>query len=142
MGERLTFGIHTSERPRHTKADQPATMFPDGEDLPLFSGTPVPAIERPFVPDDHSMKQGLLPGMPVVDYAHVLERDRALRRRLPVVLPPSADIFTSAATTSSAPPEPAIEPVEQPGEVAVLPLATPERRRSPRNRAETLHPLR
>src|SRR6266536_1968397 len=104
MGERLTFGTHTPERPRHTKADQPATMFPDGEELPLFSGTPVPATERPFVPEDLSWKQGMLPGMPAVDYAHVLERDRALRRgRTPVVLPPSTDIFTVAAPESSGP---------------------------------------
>jgi hypothetical protein len=65
MGERLRFGIDTSERIRQTKADQPASMFPDGTDLPLFSGTPIPAIERPFAPEDHSMKQALLPGMPV-----------------------------------------------------------------------------
>src|SRR2546421_596258 len=125
MGERLTFGSHMPERPRHTKADQPATMFPDGTDLPLFSGTPVPAIERPFVPEDHSMKQGMLPGMPSVDYEHVLERDRALRRRrAPVALPPGDDIFTAAATLSSAPPTTAIELVGQPEETALLPGTT------------------
>src|SRR6266487_3711823 len=102
MGERLTFGIDTPERSRQNRAGQPAAMFPDGTDLPLFSGTPIPAIERPFVPEDHSMKQGMLPGMPAVDYAHVLEKDQALRRRrLPVALPPSDDIFTAAAPESS-----------------------------------------
>src|SRR6266568_3446015 len=101
MGERLTFGTHTPELPRYTKADQMAAMFPDGEDLPLFSGTPIPAIERPFVPEDHSMKQVMLPGMPSVDYEHVLERDRVLRRRrLPVALPPTDDIFNAAAPES------------------------------------------
>jgi len=139
MGERLRFGIH----PQHINTDQPAAMFPDGADLPLFSGTPVPAIERPFVPEDHSMKQGMLPGMPSVDYEHVLARDRALRRRrAPVVLPPSDDIFTAVAPLSSVPQEAAIEPAAQPGEAALLPVTTPERRRVPRNRTETLHPLR
>src|SRR6266487_3525038 len=104
MGERLTFGIDTPERSRQNRAGQPAAMFPDGTDLPLFSGTPIPAIERPFVPEDHSMKQGLLPGMPPIDYEHVLEKDRALRRRrTPVVLPPGGEIFIAAATMSSAP---------------------------------------
>src|SRR6266498_303415 len=142
MGERLTFGTHTPERPRQTKADRPATMFPDGEDLPLFSGTPIPAIVRPFVPEDLSFKQGMLPGMPAVDYAHVLEHDRALRRRrTAVVLPPSDDIFTAAATMGSSPSEPASEPVEQRGEIAALPVVTPDQS-SPRNRTEKLHPLR
>jgi hypothetical protein len=75
MAERPKFGIHTPERTQHAKADQPAAMFPDGADLPLFSGTPIPAIERPFVPEDQSMKQAMLPGMPSVDYEYVLERE-------------------------------------------------------------------
>ena len=59
-----------------------ASMFGDDcEDMPLFSGTPIPAVERPFVPEDHSMKQMLLPDMPPVDYDLVLEKDRAFRRR-------------------------------------------------------------
>src|SRR6266540_595375 len=97
MGERLTFGTHTPERTRQAKADQPATMFPDGTDLPLFSGTPIPATERPFVPEDHSMKQLMLPDIPPVDYDHVLQKDRALRRRTPAALPPATDIFTTPA---------------------------------------------
>src|SRR5947207_324970 len=110
MGERPKFGIHTPGHLHQNKADQPATMFPDGADLPLFSGTPIPATERPFVLEDHRMKQAMLPGMPSVDYEHVLERDRALRRRRAlVVAPPSDDIFTAAATLSSAPQEAAIE---------------------------------
>jgi DNA repair protein RadC len=142
MGERLTFGIDTPERSRHMRADQPATMFPDGADLPLFSGTPMPATEQPFVPEDHSMRQGMLPGMPPIDFEHVLEKDRALRRRhTPVALPPSDDIFTAAATLSSAPPAAAIELPGQHGEALSLPAATRERR-SPRNRTEKLHPLR
>src|SRR5258706_126831 len=69
MGERLTFGIHPPERTRQTKADQPSAMFPDGTDLPLFSGTPIPATEHPSVPEDHSMKQAMLPEMPSVVHA-------------------------------------------------------------------------
>src|SRR6266511_3955211 len=142
MGERLTFGTHTPERSRHTKADQAASMFPDGEELPLFSGTPIPATERPFVPEDHSWKQGMLPGMPAVDYAHVLERDRALRRRRQaVVLPPSDDIFTAATPLGSGPSEPVSEPVEHQEEEPSLPVATPDQS-SPRSRTEKLHPLR
>src|SRR6266545_6760119 len=142
MSERLTFGA--PQLPRHTKADQSATMFPDGTDLPLFSGTPIPAIERPFVPEDHSMKQGMLPGMPAVDYAHVLERDRALRRRrTPVALPPGDDIFTAAAPESSdLPATTLLEPAEQPAEALAQAAATPEGKRSPRSRTEKLHPLR
>src|SRR6266511_3135009 len=142
MGERLKFGGDTPERSRQTKAYQAASMFPDGEDLPLFSCTPIPAIEHPFVPEDHSMKQGMLPGMPAVDYAHVLERDRALRRgRTPVVLPPSTDIFTVAAPESSGPSS-AVALAEQPAEVLPQAAATPEGKRLPRSRTETLHPLR
>src|SRR6266508_4605423 len=81
MGERLKFGGDTPERSRQTKAYQAASMFPDGEDLPLFSGTPIPAIEHPFVPEDHSMKQGMLPGMPSLYYAHAPDRNYALPRR-------------------------------------------------------------
>src|SRR5437868_3910517 len=125
MGERPRFGIDTPERIRRTKADQPAAMFPDGTDLPLFSGTPIPAVERPFVAEDHSMKQVMLPGMPSVDYEHVLEKDRALRRRrAPVALPSGADIFVATATLSGPPQADAIEPVEQPGEAVALPVAT------------------
>src|SRR6266508_4891095 len=104
MGERLKFGIDTPARSRHSKTDQPTPMFTDGTELPLFSGTPIPASERPFVTEDHSMKQVMLPGMPAVDYAHVLERDRALRRRrTTVALPEGSDIFTATAPLSSAP---------------------------------------
>ena len=142
MGERLRFGIDTPECIRPTKVGQPAAMFPDGEDLPLFSGTPVPAIERPFVPDDHSLKQGMLPGMPQVDYEYVLARDRASRRRRsPVAVPPGEDIFTAAATTASAPRTDTIEPAGH-LEAALAPATAPqERRREAGNGTEKLHPL-
>src|SRR4051812_3867600 len=93
MAERLRFGGAPSESVRQTKKDQMASMFVGGEELPLFSGTPIPVIERPFVPEDHSMKQSMLLDMPPVDYDHVLEKDRALRRRSPATLPPAKDIF-------------------------------------------------
>src|SRR5688500_17384256 len=96
------------------RAAQPAPMFDDGADLPIFSGTPIPAIERPFVPEDQSMKQAMLPGMPGIDYEAVLAKDKELRRRrrASVVLPPEGDIFVIAparaqpaevATQASAP---------------------------------------
>jgi hypothetical protein len=89
------------------------------------------------------MKQGVLRGMPSVDYEHVLAKDRALRRRrAPVALPPGDDIFTAAGTLSSPPQEAAIELPRQPEEAAVLPAVTQERQRSPLNRTEKLHRLR
>ena len=36
-------------------------MFRDGEDLPLFSGTPARAILRPFVPEETAAR-ACLPG--------------------------------------------------------------------------------
>ncbi len=142
MGERLKFGTDTPAHSRHSKTDQPTPMFTDGTELPLFSGTPIPATERPFVPEDHSMKQLMLPDIPPVDYDHVLEKDRALRRRTPPALPPAEDIFTAAATTTSKPPKEVIEPVAQPAEALAQTRATPEGKRPPRNRTEKLHPLR
>ncbi len=56
-------------------------LFPEGDDLPLISGTPQEVIDRPYIPEDHSFKQGLLPGMPPIDYDHILEKDKALRAR-------------------------------------------------------------
>jgi DNA repair protein RadC len=144
MGERPKFGIDTAERLRHTKASKPAEMFPDGEDLPLFSGTPIPTIERPYVPEDHSMKQGMLPDMPGIDYDHVLEKDRALRRRkhtTPELLP-AEDIFVAATTPSVVSAEQAIEPVIQPEEVSAPAPVKQERRRSRSQGKEELHPLR
>src|SRR5215216_950638 len=123
MGERLKFGTDTLARSRHSKTDQPTPMFTDGTELPLFSGTPIPATERPFVPEDHSMKQLMLPDIPPVDYDHVLEKDRALRRRTPTAFPPAADIFTTIpVTTTSEPGEKEDKPAGQP-EVSVAPPA-------------------
>lgn len=75
MGERLKFG---DKLPKNKH--QAASMFPDGDDLPIFSGTPIQAEEKPFVPEDHSMKQTALPGMPPIDYDHIREKDRAKKR--------------------------------------------------------------
>ena len=141
MGERPKFGIDTHIRSRHSKTVQPTPMFTDGTELPLFSGTPIPATERPFVPEDHSMKQSMLPDMPPIDYDHVLEKDRALHHRTPAALPPAADIFTIPAPTTS-------EPVEREGELAeqsegaVAPPVIIKERRAPREKPAKLHPLR
>src|SRR5215212_6992022 len=142
MGERLKFGTDTLARSRHSKTDQPTPMFTDGTELPLFSGTPIPATERPFVPEDHSMKQLMLPDIPPVDYDHVLEKDRALRRRTPTVLSPAADIFTTPATTTSEPAAQEGESVRQPDVRAVPPVVIKELRRATREKTEKLHPLR
>jgi hypothetical protein len=39
--------------------------------------------ERPFVLEDHTMKQPSLPGMSALDYDAVLARDKELRRQRP-----------------------------------------------------------
>ena len=55
-------------------------MFSEGDDLPLFSGTPQEVIEHPYVPEEQTWKQAMLPDMPGIDYDHVLEMDRQKRR--------------------------------------------------------------
>src|SRR5258708_4677568 len=92
MGEKVVFGIGTRERVPRRKSAQTEDMFPEGDDLPLFSGTPVAATEKPFEPEDHSMKQAMLPEMPGIDYDRVLQKDKARRRRTSPVAPES-DLF-------------------------------------------------
>lgn len=60
---------------------QPESMFPTGDDLPLFSGTPQNISIKPYIPEDKSWKQQMIPGTPDIDYDHVLQRDRQLTRR-------------------------------------------------------------
>ena len=108
-------------------------MFTGGEELPLFSGSSIPTVERPFVPEDHSMKQGMLPGMPDIDYDHVLEKDKALRRRghNGARLPPSGDLFV--ALPSDAPPQPeASTPLPEPVLDEPATIATEKRPRRKR----------
>src|SRR6266498_1824696 len=143
MNEHLTFG--TPERIQHSKAEQLVEMFPDGSDLPLFSGTPIPAIEHPFVLEDLSFKQGMLPGMPDIDYEYILTKDRELRRRghKKTVVPSGDDIFTAPAILPQAVPDGAAEPTRHPA--SVLPplrtnLVEPNRDETPQ--LETMHPLR
>jgi DNA repair protein RadC len=59
---------------------QQGELFSEGDDLPLFSGTPQEIIEHPFEPEDHTWKQAMLPDMPGVDYERVLELDKQRRR--------------------------------------------------------------
>jgi hypothetical protein len=144
MGERPTFGVDRPECARQAKPAQPAPMFSGGEELPLFSGTPIPAIERPFEAEDHSMKQVMLPEMPPVDYDHVLAKDRALRRRRsPAAFPPAEDIFAAPVTTPSEPRADVIAPPGQQARVIVPVLGEAEERPpTARGRTEKLHPLR
>jgi hypothetical protein len=95
------FGDPIPATTRHGTLTRPAELFPDGSDLPIFSGTPIPVIERPYVPADHSLRQAVLPGMPGIDYDAVLARDKELRRRRPPItaLPPADDIFTAPPPT-------------------------------------------
>src|SRR6266498_2827362 len=143
MNEHLTFG--TPERIQHSKAEQLVEMFPDGSDLPLFSGTPIPAIEHPFVLEDLSFKQGMLPGMPDIDYEYVLAKDRELRLRRgqkKTVAPESVDIF-SASTTITPPSDVSATPASQP-EIAppLIPTSPKEPGEAETHQTEKLHPLR
>ncbi len=56
-------------------------LFPDGADLPLFSGTPQQVHDQPFVPAGHTYKQALLPEMPAIDYERIRQKDQARTRR-------------------------------------------------------------
>ena len=60
---------------------QQGELFPDGADLPLFSGTPQQVLDQPFVPTDHTYKQALLPDMPEIDYERIRQKDQARSRR-------------------------------------------------------------
>jgi hypothetical protein len=57
---------------------EPALMFEDGSELPLFSGTPQSVAGERFEPREVGL-QALLPGMPGVDLEHVYRRDNAAR---------------------------------------------------------------
>jgi len=145
MNEYLTFGA--PQLPAHTTPDKPMAMFPDGSDLPLFSDTPIPVVEHPFVPEDHSFKQVVLPGMPDIDYEHIVTKDRELRRRgrghTQTIVPAGGDIFTAPATLPQLIPDGAAEPTREPASV-LPPLRTnpvePNRDETPQS--ETMHPLR
>jgi hypothetical protein len=63
------------------KRQHQGELFPEGDDLPLFSGTPQPVIDRPFVPEPQEYRQTTIPDMPPIDYDRVREKDRALRNR-------------------------------------------------------------
>lgn len=55
-------------------------LFPEGEDLPIFSDTPQEAEDSPYQPPILTDKQSLLPDMPGIDYDHVYENDKAKQR--------------------------------------------------------------
>ncbi len=99
MGEKPVFGIDTRESIQGRKTAQSESMFPEGDDLPLFSGTPVVAIEKPFELEDHSMKQTMLPDMPGIDYERVLQKDKAKRRRTATAVPESSLFSTDNEKT-------------------------------------------
>jgi hypothetical protein len=62
------------------KKTQPESMFQEGEDLPLFSGTPQSVEGERFEPKERGV-QPVLPGMPGVDYEHIYKKDQAKRRQ-------------------------------------------------------------
>jgi DNA repair protein RadC len=88
------FGEKLPSVGRRGKQRPTTIMFQAGDDLPLFSGTPIPARESVFVPEDRSMKQAALPGMPAMDYDHILAKDKELyRRRKGAELQTNATLF-------------------------------------------------
>ncbi len=81
-GEQLSHEKPKAEFGQPLKQRQRQSMlFPEGDDLPLFSGTPQHAIDRPYIPEDRSFKQQVFPGMPEIDYDVVRAKDRELKRR-------------------------------------------------------------
>ncbi len=80
MNERQKRPIMEFGKPR-TKQGKPAGFFTEGEDLPLFSGTPQQAIDHPYIPEDQTYKQQVLPEMPGIDYDVVRENDRKRKRK-------------------------------------------------------------
>ena len=119
MAERPTFGDKLPASVRQQARRPVAAMFAEGEDLPLFSGTPIPATEQPYVPHDRSMKQTMLPDMPPIDYDRILASDKQLRRRTPrTPLPDAAILFADVGDTVQTPPT-TISPAE-PGEAQLL----------------------
>lgn len=90
MSEKPVFGVDTSESLQRRRTAQSESMFPGGEDLPIFSGTPIVATEKPFELEDHSMKQAMLPDMPGIDYDRILQKDKAKRRRTATAVPESS----------------------------------------------------
>jgi DNA repair protein RadC len=100
MAERPTFGEKVPQRGRGNRDSRPADLFPGGDDLPLFSGTPIPAVEQPYAPEDHSLKQAALPGMPPIDYDRIRQTDRARKRKRPSApLPDAAILFADSGDT-------------------------------------------
>lgn len=66
-------------QPLKKQSDQ-SYLFAEGEDLPLISGTPQQVVVPPFIPEQRTWKQRLLPGIPGIDYDAVLAADQELRR--------------------------------------------------------------
>lgn len=67
--------------PRGKKKQRPIDMFPEGDDLPIFSGTPQAVTLQAYRPEVNIYKQPMLPGMPEVDWESVLAADRRLRSK-------------------------------------------------------------
>src|SRR5690349_11777864 len=108
MAERPKFGEKLPQVNRRGKQTPAAVMFSE-EELPIFSGTPMPATEKPYVPEDRSMKQLLLPMTPAINYEAVLKRDKQLyKRRRGAELPAAATLFQASPETDG-PSEDAME---------------------------------
>ena len=75
-----------------------AGSFTQGEDLPLFSGTPQEAIDAPFLPTEPLYRQQMLPDMLGSDADRVLATDRVRpQRRRKQGVAPVGDIFVADA---------------------------------------------
>lgn len=57
-----------------------SVLWPDGDDLPLFSGTPVQATDDPYRATDRPTAPRL-PGMPVPSWDELQQHQERQRRR-------------------------------------------------------------
>lgn len=136
MGERQPIPLQEGQKPEFGQTLKPrqrqSILFPEGDDLPLLSGTPQQAVDQPFLPEDQTYKQQMFTDMPDIDYDRVRENDHALKRRRSgqVGLQAEGSIFRApemqaevrhneSETTSSIdtqPPELVVQPVPPVGE--------------------------
>jgi hypothetical protein len=116
----LVFGIPLSR-------SRQGELYPDGADLPLFSGTPQAVIDTPFIPQDQSYKQAMLPGMPSIDFDAVRTRDKALQHTKKRRHQQDSDLF-------SLPPASLLEAQVEQNAPAPLPQAASVKDNVPRKR--------
>lgn len=79
------------------KQQRSTGSFTEGEDLPLFSGTPQEAIDAPFLPIDQPYKQQMLPDMPAIDDRALAKNTMRQQPRRKQGIAQGGDIFVTDA---------------------------------------------